>query len=266
MALYRNPREEAEMNEVEEMEQQDAIMAEEPVTVLDGQFKKRYGDLRRHMDQKEKEYKAELADMRARYEQLARGQVKLPKSEDEVSAWMKEYPEFAGILTTVVAKQVDEGTRESKRRLAELEQRDNELKVREALMELQKRHPDFDQLRNDQNFHDWLANQSARDKHAIYESLNVDDAAFVIDKYKSQNKSKKSKVDDTDYNREAAKVVRSSGGTHEISDDFGDYLFSESQIERESKKNPRWYDANEEAIDEALRKGKVLFDITGGAR
>lgn len=268
MALYRNPREEAEMQETEELEQELEIMAEQPATVEEAMWKKRYADLRRQEQKVRADAKAELEAAKSRYEQLAKGQIKLPKSEDDVIEWMGKYPEFAGILETIVSKRVDDGTRDANRRLAELEKRSQELTVAEAVAKLKKRHPDFDELRNSEDFWNWLENQAARDKAAILEDLDVDNAAFVIDKYKSQNK-KKAKTqgeDDAHFEKEAAKVVRSGRGTQEISDDFGDYLFSESQIQRESVKNPRWFEANEEAIDAAARKGKILLDISGGAR
>ena len=267
MALYRNPREEAEMEETEQLEQEMEVMAEEPVTVEEAMWKKRYADLRRQEAKVRADAKAELDAMKSRYEQLARGQIKLPKSEEDVIEWMGKYPEFAGILETIVSKRVDDGTRDANRRLADLEKRHQELTVAEAVAKLKKRHPDFDELRNSEDFWNWLETQSARDKAAILEDLDVDNAAFVIDKYKSQKKKAKPQgEDEAHFEKEAAKVVRSGRGTQEISDDFGDYLFSESQIERESKKNPRWFEANEDRIMDAMRKGKILLDLSGGAR
>lgn len=268
MALYRNAREEAEMEEVEALEQEEEVMAVEPVTVEEAMWKKRYADLRRQEAKVRADAKAAEAQANLRYEQLAKGQIKLPKSDDDVVEWMGKYPEFAGILETIVSKRVSDGTRDADRRLAELETRQQELTVQEAVMKLKKRHPDFDELRNSEDFWTWLDVQSPRDKAAILEDLDVDNAAFVLDKYKSQTK-KKSKSqgdDDSDFEKEAAKVVRSGRGTQEISDDFGDYLFSESQIERESRKNPRWFEANEDKIMDAMAKRKVLMDLSGGAR
>lgn len=265
MALYRNPREEAEMEEVDAIEQEMEVMAVEPVTVEEAMWKKRYADLRRHSEQVKAEAKAEADAARSRYEQLAKGQIKPPKSEEDVVEWMGQYPEFAGILETIVSKRVSDGTRDADRRLKELEIKQQELTVQEAVMKLKKRHPDFDELRNSEEFWAWLDVQSARDKAAILEDLDVDNAAFVIDKYKSQKK-KKPQGEDIDFNKEAAKVVRSGRGTQEISDDFGDFLYSESQIERESRRNPRWFDANEDKIMDAMAKRKVLMDLSGGAR
>lgn len=268
MALYRNSREQAEDQETEELEQEMDIMAEQPVTAEEAMWKKRYADLRRHTDKLKNEATAEIEGMKSRYEQLAKGQIKLPKSEDDVIEWMGKYPEFAGILETIVSKRVNDGQRDVNRRVQELEQKQNELSVKEAYMELKSRHPDLDKLlHKESKFHDWLATKSQKYQDAIYVNIDVEDAAFVIDKYKSQEKKGKPQgEEDSSFEKEAAKVVRSGRGTQEISDDFGDYLFSESQIERESSKNSRWFDANEEKIMDAMRKGKVLLDLSGGAR
>jgi hypothetical protein len=254
------------MEETEQLEQDMEIMAEQPATVEEAMWKKRYADLRRHSETVKAEAKAEAEALRTRYEQLAKGQIKLPKSEDEVIEWMGKYPEFAGILETIVTKRINDGQRDVNRRVEELETKHKELTVKEAVMKLKERHPDFDQLRNSEDFWAWLDKQSKKDKAAILENLDVDDAAFVIDKYKSQKKKAKPQGEDTDFEKEAAKVVRSGRGTQEISDDYGDYLFSESQIERESRTNPRWFEANEEKIMDAMRKGKILMDVSGGAR
>ena len=39
--------------------------------------------------------------------------------------------------------------------------------------------------------------------------------------------------------------------------------FSESQVNNESDE---WYESNEEAIMKAMRTGKFVYDLTGGAR
>lgn len=271
MTLYRNPREEAEMAEMELEETQEnevnEIMSQEPTSVEDATFKKRYGDLRAHADRQAREAKERIAALEARVEAAARGQIKPPKSKEEVSAWAKEYPEFAGILETIVSDRIAEGLRESNGKLANIELRQKELDAQEAFLALQKLHPDLDKLlAKDSKFRKWLATQTPKIKSKM-DSFDVDEASLVINLYKSQKKSTNAQgANEVDDSIEAAKVVRGSTGTSELSDDFGDYLFSESQIERESRKNPRWFTNNEDKIMEALRKGKVYMDLSGGAR
>ena len=126
--------------------------------------------------------------------------------------------------------------------------------------------PDFDQVVNDEAFHEWLGKQSKKYQDAIYSDLDVDSAAFVIDKYKIQKGKKCEKVEDRNLREDAAKVVRTSSVTPDFSDDFGDYEFSESQIERESRRNPRWFSENEDKIMKAYRAGRIKMDLTGPAQ
>jgi hypothetical protein len=266
MAKYRNPRKELETAEVEAMEAFDNEMKEPAKTVEDTVWKNRYGDLRRHTDAKVKEASDRVAELEHKLDQALRGQLKAPKSDAEIEAWVKEYPEFANILETIVQKRIGEATAKTTAKLKDLEQKEDNLNFEKALAELKKLHPDLDKLTSSPDFHTWLQSQSTRYQDAIYKSLNVDEAAFVIDKYKAVNgKASKSKVDDDVDPRDAAKVVRKSAAVEEPDSD-GDYDFSESQIERESRKNPRWFDQNEDKIMEAHRKGKIHMDISGGAR
>jgi hypothetical protein len=86
----------------------------------------------------------------------------------------------------------------------------------------------------------------------------------VISKYKAE-KNKSSKVEDDFDAPAAAKVAKRSAPKDEPTIN-GDYEFTESQIDRESKRNRKWYEQNEAKIMDAHRRGKVLFDLSGGAR
>lgn len=266
MALYRNARKEQETLETEEMVKEMELLKEPASTVEEETWKKRYADLRRHQTTATEELKRTNDELQKKLELALKGQIKAPKSDDEIETWMKEYPEFAGILETIVQKRINESTSVTRQKLEELDLDRKELEREKAIARLRKAHPDFETLVKDEDFHRWLGNQSQRDQDAIYHSLDVDDASFVISKYKAQNKNYKDSQgeDDGFDNKDAAKVVRVSSNKEPI-EDFGDYDFTESQIERESKKNRNWYSQNEEKIMTALRKGRVLLDLSGGA-
>lgn len=270
MVKYRNQREIEQSEEIEEFEKLDQeekeIMSEEVRTVEEGVFKKRYADSRRGFEKYKNEKEAELDDLRKKLEHAYKQNIKAPSSKEEIIKWQKEYPEFAGILEGIVQERISEGLRESKTKLQKIEERQKELEVQEAVLALRKIHPDFNELVNDENFHEWLTKQSQKYQDAIYNDLDVDAASFVIDRYKSQKGKKSEKVSDRNSREDAAKVVRTSSVTPDFSDDFGDYEFSESQIERESKKDPRWFAHNEEKIMKAYRIGKIKMDITGNAQ
>lgn len=266
MTKYRNPRKEQENLETEAMEQEMELMKEPAANVEEESWKKRYADLRRYQSKAEENLKRENEELTKRLELALKGHIKAPKSDEEIEAWMSEYPEFAGILETIVQKRISEATSKTQVKLEQLEQEQKNIEREKAVIELKKRHSDFEKLVKSSEFHDWLSNQSKKDQDAIYRSLDVDDADFVIGKFKARKNSSKSQGDDEEFDfNEAAKVVKTSSNREPI-EDFGDYDFTESQIERESKRNRNWYSQNEEKIMTALRKGRILMDISGGAR
>ena len=54
-------------------------------------FKKRYGDLRRHSQKKEEEFNAKIEALEAKLNKAAKQELVLPKTDEELEAWTKEY-------------------------------------------------------------------------------------------------------------------------------------------------------------------------------
>lgn len=264
MTKYRNPRHEAEDLALEQIEEERTLMSEPATSVDEEVWKKRYGDLRRHTDTVVNDTKSRIAELENKLEQALRGQLKAPKSDEDVELWMREYPEFAGILETIVQKRIREATSQTEAKLSKVELKQKELDAKEAFILLRESHPDLnDLLAKDSPFRKWLDKQPEKYKNKM-NSLDVEEASLVISKFKAENKkSSKSKVDDDDFSgKQAAKVVRNSQ-VEEPDADAGDYEFSESQIQ---KGGNRFYIENEAAIDSAIRRGKFLYDLSGGAR
>jgi len=267
MAKYRNPRIEAEMNEDLEQELEQDILNEPATSVDEEVFKKRYADLRRYQSQKEKEAAEREEALKKQLNAALTGQIKMPKSEEEVEEWTKQYPEFRAILDTIIQREIKETVKVDREKISKFEERQAEIARREAILEIKRRHPDAENLfKKDSDFHKWLGKQSKRDQDAIYTSLDVDDADFVIGKFKTQNGKRPSKVEEDEDFSDAAKVVRPSSGGNVPDSLAGDYDYSESQVEREGKKDKNWYDKHEEKIMAAIRKGRFNYDISGGAR
>lgn len=269
MVKYRNSKFDEVEKELEEQDAEQKLLNTPAVTVEEEQWKKRYGDLRRYVDQVKNESKTQIDELKRQYDQALRGQVRPPKSDEEVDAWMQQYPEFASILGTLLAKRDSQRDAEMKEKLTKLEQKQAQLDAQEAIAELKKLHPDFEKLARSEDFHNWLKEQDQSARDAIYDGYNVKRADLVIKAYKADKKysrTPKINVDEEFDNRTAAATVRTPVSAEPSNFDFGDYEYTESQIDRESRKNARWYEANEAKITEALRRGKVLFDLSGAAR
>jgi ribosomal protein S16 len=223
-------------------------------------FKKRYGDLRRHMASKDKETEERIKALEDQLSKATRNELVLPKSEEEIAEWTKKYPDVAGIVETIADKKARQRAGELDKRVQDIEKMRVEAVKEKAEAELMKLHPDFMDIRQDDNFHDWAEDQPKWVQDALYE--NVDDAksvARVIDLYKIDAgiTTKKS-----DSKKSAATAVNTRSKASPTADESNNYI-KESQVDKMSDKE---YAKNQEAIMEAMRTGKFVYDLSGAAR
>ena len=257
MSKYRRKEElEADTSYSEELEAQVAVDSE-PKEPEEASFKKRYGDLRRHTQQLMSQKDQELEKLKSQLDSAAKGQIKFPKTDEEIAQWTNKYPDVAKIVDTIARKRANEALEEGEKRLGHLKDLETKLTKKEAEQQLMKLHPDFNEIRQDPAFHEWVAMQPLYINDALYKN-NTDAmaAARAIDLYKADTGKRK-----TSSKKSAAQAVgRSTSATPAAT---GKAKFSESQVARMSD---REYDANEEAILEAMKSGAFTYDMTGGAR
>ena len=148
-------------------------------------FRSRYGDLRRHSQKKEEEFNAKIEALEAQLNKAAKQELVLPKTDAELEAWAKEYPDVASIIETIADKKSKKAAKDLEERMAELEEMRLNAHRDKAEAELVKIHPDFIEIRQDDAFHTWAEAQPKWVQDALYE--NQEDAksvARVIDLYK----------------------------------------------------------------------------------
>ena len=223
-------------------------------------FKKRYGDFRRHSQEKEKTYQDEIFKLKEQLAQTAKKEINLPKSDEEIDKWSQEYPDVAKIVETIATKKAKELDTTLEDRMKVLADREAEASRARAEAELMRIHPDFDDIRNDQEFHDWVETQPRWVQQALYENeTDSKSAARAIDLYKVDmgiTATAKKKTD----NKEAAKAV--TKGT--TSSPANSKSTQSNQI-RESdvaKMRPHEFEKNEEMIKEAIQSGNFIYDMT----
>lgn len=222
-------------------------------------FKKRYGDLRRHMQTSMQQKDAQLQKMQEQLAQATRQQIKFPKTEEEVAAWSQKYPDVAKIIDTIAQKRVQEALAIGEKELNKVKQLEVKINREKAEKELRDSHPDFDKIRADKDFHDWVMEQPQYVQDALYKN-NTDAraAARAIDLYKADRGIKRRKKATP---QDAASVVgRTSSAQAPVS---GRKRFTESQVQ---KMSAREYEANEAAILESMRNNTFEYDLSGGAR
>jgi hypothetical protein len=232
---------------------------EEPTSAEEKTFKKRYGDLRRHTQQKEEDYKKEILRLKEQIADKTTKDIKLPKSEEELASWSSKYPDVAQVIETIAtkkAKELDSSLEERMKLIAEKEAHADRAK---AEAELVHTHPDFDDIRNDQNFHDWVEKQPKWIQQALYENDNdAKSASRAIDLYKVDMGLIKTKS--SVNNKDAAKAVSKGTATSPASAkvEQADQI-RESQVQKMSAQQ---FEKNEDAIMAAIRSGNFIYDVT----
>ena len=255
----------AQNKEQEEAAEKEAVKEEvkeeEILTKEEGSFKKRYGDIRRHMATKEKEWQSRIEALESQLDKATKNELVLPKSDEEIGEWTKKYPDVAAIVNTIADKKASEKAKELDERVKQIEEMRYTATRDKAEAELMALHPDFAKIREDDDFHDWAEAQPKWVQDALYE--NADDAkstARVIDLYKSDKgiTGKKSSTKD----KSAATEINTRSKTTPVTDETKGQ-WRESQVD---KMSDREYEKNAESIMESIRAGKFIYDISGAAR
>ena len=236
------------------VEEQDDIESGDPE---EGTFKKRYGDLRRHMQQMMQQKDAEMAQMRDQLDRATRQQIRFPKTDAEVAEWAKKYPDVAKIVDTIAQKRVQEALAIGEKKLAGIQKLEQKIEREKAEQELRRLHPDFDEIRANPKFHEWVSEQPQWVQDSLYKN-NTDAraAARAIDLYKADAGIKKKRVSSSS---DAAKSVGRATGA---SVSNGKARFKESQV---AKMSAAEFEKNEAAITDAMRNGLFEYDLSGKA-
>ena len=232
----------------------------EPTNAEEKTFKKRYGDLRRHMQDKEKEFQDQLNELKKQLTDATRKEMKLPKSDEDIEEWAKDYPDVAAIVETIAMKKASEqaaGLEERMKMIDEMQQAASKDKAEAELMQL---HPDFDEIRDSDDFHEWAEQQPKWVQTALYENDNdARSAARAIDLYKADRGIGKKKAS----NKDAAKSVDTKNTRSKPQESEESTYLRESQVQKMSAQE---YEARSDEIMEAIRSGKFIYDMSGSAR
>ena len=241
--------------------EEEDIAETESLTPEEKTFKKRYGDLRRHAQEKEKSYQDEIFNLRQQLTQTASQEIKLPKSDEEIAQWSQEYPDVAKIVESIAtkkAKELDSSLEERMKLIAEREAQSTRAMAEAELMRI---HPDFETIRNDQEFHDWVELQPRWVQQALYENeSDSKSAARAIDLYKVDMGITSTPKKKADPSKDAAKAVtRGSSNTPSATKSGQANQIKESDV---AKMKPHEFEKNEEKIKEAIASGNFIYDMT----
>tara|TARA_B110000858_G_scaffold121722_1_gene138820 strand:- start:1995 stop:2855 length:861 start_codon:yes stop_codon:yes gene_type:complete len=244
--------------EVSEEEEQEA----EPTTAEERSFKKRYGDLRRHTQKQQEDLQSQITGLKEQLTSATKKEMKLPKSDDEIDVWMSKYPDVAAIVETIAIKKAREQSTELEERVTKINKMQEDAERQKAETVLLQLHPDFDEIRQDDDFHTWAEEQPRWIQQALYD--NDDDAksaARAIDLYKADkgiSTKKKSK-----RSSDAAEMVDTRASRNRPTAEDTSGVIRESDVQKMSATQ---YEKNQDTIMEAIRSGKFVYDLSGSAR
>ena len=217
----------------------------------DHDYKKRYDDLKRHYDKKLTEFEEEKRQLATATQQA---NVPMPKTVEELEEFKTQYPDVYGVVETVAAMQANERTSELQKELEVIKEREKETVVQAAYRELTNNHPDFDEIKTDEKFLEWLQEQPESISDGIYNN-NTDArwASRVLDLYKadagiSKRKTSKAKAD-------AATSVRAPRAREITSEQGGDKRIWKASEIRGLK--PWEFEKLESELDSARQEGRI---------
>ena len=238
----------------DQLDQQATPIAERPAKAEDRVFKKRYDDLKKHYDSTINKHKDEVTSLRSQLESSTK-QFVPPKSKAELEAWRKEYPDVYDMVETIAMDKATTQTAELENKYKSIQLQQEQIKKEKAEVELLKIHPDFNDIRSKDEFHEWAEKQDPTIQGWLYENTsNAKLAARAIDLYKmDKGVSTLTKKEEKDVKKEAAKAITKTKKSTE-SDSPKKKIWTTSEI---SKLKPHEFERHEKDIDLARLEGRI---------
>ena len=242
---------EADIEEPVEQVAKEETPKDEPYKRPD--YKKRYDDLKKHYDSKLNEFKSREQEL---LEQAAenRPAYKAPKSPEELEKFREEYPDVYEVVETVSHLQSEEKSKDLREKLEKLQEREKELIRKDAEKRLMDKHPDFEDIRNSDDFHGWAKEQPQSIQDWVYNNADdADLASRALDLFKKdigmdvapkKSNSKQSK-------KSAADMVSTKTTSVEPKQEK---VWTEREIASMSMAE---FDKHEAEISEAMQQGRI---------
>ena len=246
--------------EEKEETEEDKLEKEEPKNAEEKTFKKRYGDLRRHVQQKEQEFQKQIDSLKIQLSESTKKNIKLPKSDEDIESWAKEYPDVAAIVETIATKKAMEQSKTLEERMKNIDEMQVSAVKEKAEATLMRMHPDFDTIRDSDEFHEWAEEQPKWIQDALYDNASdARSASRAIDLYKADKNITSKKP----ASKDAAKAINAKSGRTTPDTNNTSGAIKESDVQKMSTKE---YEKHSEEIMEAIRSGNFIYDLSGNAR
>lgn len=215
-------------------------------------YKKRYDDLKKHYDSKLNEFKS-------REEELIKQAIPeytAPKTEEELEEFKTKYPDVFEVVETVAHMQSESKAKVLEERLSKLQEREIQMVQQQAEERLMERHPDFNDIRNSEDFHGWAKEQPDSIQQWIYDNANdADLASRALDLFKKDigmEVTPKKRKSSSKQTKSAADMVSTKTTSVEPK---SEKIWSEKEIAAMSMAE---FDKHESEISEAMQQGRII--------
>jgi len=252
--FFEEPSNEVDESDEIEMAKQEEVIEQSNTPYKKPDYKKRYDDLKRHYDSKLNEFKSreeELLDEATKN----RTEYKAPKTEEELEEFKNSYPDVYEVVETVAHLQSESKAKVLEERLSKLQEREQQIVQQESEKRLMENHPDFDDIRNSDDFHAWAKEQPEAIQDWIYKNANdADLASRAIDLFKKDIglDTPKKKRSSSKKTSSAADMVSTKTTSVEPTQEK---IWSEKEIAAMSMAE---FDKYESEISEAMQQGRII--------
>ena len=215
-------------------------------------YKKRYDDLKTHYDSRLNEFKAREQEL-IQEAVSNRPEYKAPKSAEELEKFKNEYPDVYEVVESVAHMQSENQVAELQTRLDAMQGRETEILKREAEKDLREKHPDFDDIRNSDEFQDWANLQPESIKDWIFN--NPSDATLAsraLDLFKKDIGLEQPKSNSKQTKQSAADMISTKTTSVEPNQQR---VWSEREIAAMSVAE---FDKYESEISDAMQEGRII--------
>jgi hypothetical protein len=233
----------------EEEKPQETVHTDKPYQKAD--YKKRYDDLKRHYDTKLNEFRTREQELAGKVQQ-AQPVYEAPKSLEELEQFKNQYPDVYEVVESVAHLQSEDKMKSITDKVAIIEAREQEVMRREAEKDLMDKHPDYSDLRNNDDFHVWAETQPEEIQDWIYNNPNnASLASKAIDLYKMESSSLKQQKPSPRNQAKASEMVSTKTTSVEAKEPK---IWTQEEISDLSMDE---FDKYEKDIDQAILEGRV---------
>ena len=217
-------------------------------------WKKRYSDLKRYHDTKQNEWKQEQQLAEAKFAAQQRVPAELPKTQEELETFRDEYPEIFSVMQSVSQLEAGSRVNELEKQIEYLQENESKAREQVAEQELLVKHPDFFELKESQEFLDWLILQPENISDGLYKNKkDVAWASRVVDLYKLETNHSQKQPESKSRQNAAEAVTK----TRTLSSDNMSQEKKIWTVEEISRLKPHEFEQLESEIDAAKREGRI---------